>query len=155
MTTYAYPITLNERVFNDLYKHLQKLCEELESNGDMVYDSKANRPIGSFGNILEVMREARECISSDIDSLTPAITFTLTDYLFIPLENLLKEKCQQYKNQTGRDPFDPVTGEPQLNFASMLEAIRFAIKSATLNSSSSFVDSAPVKLWSPKRSAKE
>jgi hypothetical protein len=155
MTTYAYPITLNERVFNDLYEHLQKLCEELESNGNIVYDSKAKRPIGSFPNILEVMREARECISSDIDSLTPAITFTLTDYLFIPLENLLKEKCQQYKNQTGRDPFDPVTGEPQLNFASMLEAIRFAIKSATLNSSSSFVDSAPVKLWSPKRSAKE
>lgn len=155
MTTYAYPITLNEHLFNDLYDLLQKLCEESIRNGDMVYDSETKRPIGTFPNILEIMKGSKESVARDTGSFSPAITFTLTDYLFIPLENLLKEKCQQYKNQTGRDPFDSITGNPQLGFASMLEAMRFAIKSATLNSWSSFIDSAPVKLWSHKQSAKE
>lgn len=152
MTTYAYPITLNEHLFNDLYDLLQKLCEESIRNGDMVYDSETKRPIGTFPNILEIMKGSKESVARDTGSFSPVITFTLTDYLFIPLENLLKEKCKQYKNQTGRDPFDPLTGSPQLGFASMLEAMRFAIKSATLNSWSSFTESKPIKLWSLKTS---
>lgn len=152
MTTYAYPITLNEHLFNDLYDLLQKLCEDSIRSGDMVYDSKAKRPIGTFPNILEIMEGAKESVARDTSSFSPAITFTLTDYLFIPLENLLKEKCQQYKNQTGSDPFDPITGNPQLGFASMLEAMRFATMNSTLNSWSSFTESKPIKLWSPKTS---
>jgi hypothetical protein len=155
MTTYAYPITLYEYTFRELEEFLKKLCEDWEAEGNLVYDPETRRPIGTFANILEIMKEAKESIPKDDEGFAPTITFTLTDYLFIPLENVLKEKCQQYKDQTGRDPFNPITGDPQLGFASMLEATRFAIKSSTINSWSSFVDSAPIKLWSPKQSAKD
>ncbi len=151
MTTYAYPITLNERVFNDLYMVLQKLCEESERNGNVIYDPETKKPIWTFSNILEVMNGAKVTLPKDKGGNVDEITFTLTDYLFIPLENLLKEKCREYKEFTKKDPFDPITGEPQLNFASMLEAIRFAIKNSTLNSWSSYTERGPIKLWSPKQ----
>ena len=155
MTTYAYPITLYEYRFKELEEFLKKLCDEWEAEGHLVYDPETRRPIGTFANILEIMKEAKDNSPKDEKHFAPTITFTLTDYLFIPLENLLKEKCQQYKDQTGNDPFNPITGEAQLSYASMLEATRFATKNSLLNSWSSFVDSAPIKLWSPKRTTKD
>ena len=155
MTTYAYPITLYEYTFNELEDYLRKLCEEWEAEGHLVYDKETRRPVGTFAVILEIMKEAKESVARNDDGFASTISFTLTDYLFIPLENLLKEKCQQYKDQMGKDPFNPITGEPQLSFASMLEATRFAIKSGTLNSWSSFTNNSPIKLWSPKRPARE
>lgn len=151
MTTYAYPIILYEYVFNELELLLQKICEEWERQGIPTYNPETKRPVGTFATILEIMKEAKQDALKN-ESYAP-ITFTLTDYLFIPLENLLKEKCQQYKDSTGNDPFNPVTGEPQYSYASMLEATRLAIKSSALNSYSSFVEHEPIKLWSPKRSA--
>lgn len=155
MTTYAYPITLYEYTFKELKEFLKRLCEDLEANGHLVYDPKTKKPIGTFANILEIMEEAENNSSKDEEHSAPTITFTLTDYLFIPLANLLKERCQQYKDQTGNDPFNPITGEAQLTYASMLEATRFATKNSSLNSRSSFVDSTPIKLWSPKQSTKD
>jgi hypothetical protein len=155
MTTYAYPITLYEYRFKELQEFLKKLCDESEAEGRLVYDPETRRPIGTFANILEIMKETKDNSPKVEEQFAPTITFTLTDYLFIPLENLLKEKCQQYKDQTGNNPFDPITGEAQLNYASMLEATRFASKNSLLNSRSSFVGSIPIKLWSPKRSTKD
>lgn len=134
MTTYAYPITLPKYVFDELEDYLKRLCEELEQDGHLVYDAKTRRPISTFAVILEIMKQAKDSVAKNDEGFAPSITFTLTDYLFIPLENLLIEKCQQYKDHMGKDPFNPITGEPQLSFASMLEATRFAVKSATLNS---------------------
>lgn len=152
MTTYAYPITLYEYTFNELEMFLKELCEEWEKEGHLVYDPVTRRPVGTFATILEIMKEAKKNNPKNEESFTQILSFTLTDYLFIPLQNLLKEKCQLYKDKTGSDPFNPITGEPQFSFATMLEATRLAIKSATLNSWSSFGDNEPViKLWSPKR----
>ena len=150
MTTYAYPIRLYSYVFNALEQLLAKINEEWEREGYPTYNAETGRPVGTFANILEIMKEAKkEAFENEGDSPL-AITFTLTDYLFIPLENLLKEKCQQYKDKTGSDPFNPITGEPQCECASMLEATRLAIRSMSLNSYSTFVENEPIKLWSPK-----
>ena len=151
MTTYAFPITLYEYIFNDLERLLKRLCEEWEAEGHLVYDPETRRPISGFANILEIMKEAKASTEKDADGSIFKITFTLTDHLFFPLENLLKEECKRYQERSGHNPFNPITGEPQCPFASMLEAVRFATKSALLNSYSSFVDSAPIKLWSPKK----
>jgi hypothetical protein len=151
MTTYAYPITLSELALNQLIQVLKKQCNEWEKEGNLVYDPVTKKPMGTFVTILEIMNEAKESNTVKSESYASKITFTLTDYLFIPLENFLKQKCQEYKDKTGNDPFNPITGEPQFSFASMLEATRFAVKSATLNSYSSLSYDAPViKLWSPK-----
>ena len=153
MTTYAYPIRLYRYTFEALELLLVKINEEWERGGYPTYNPETGRPVGTFANILEIMKEAKqEAFQNEDDASSSAITFTLTDYLFIPLENLLKEKCQQYKDKTGNDPFNPITGEPQFEYASMLEATRLAIKSSTLNSYSSFSDNQPaVKLWSPNK----
>ena len=152
MTTYAYPITLYKYTFDALELLLVKINEEWERQGYPTYNPDTGRPVGTFANILEIMKDAKKEAFHNEDDSPLAITFTLTDYLFIPLENLLKEKCQQYKDKTGGDPFNPITGEPQYEYASMLEATRFAIKNSTLNSWSSFSDNEPViKLWSPKK----
>jgi hypothetical protein len=153
MTTYAYPITLYEYLFNDLEAHLKRLCEQWEAEGQLVYDPETRRPISGFANVLEIMKEAKATTPRDADGSAFRITFTLMDYLFIPLENLLKEECRQYKEKSGNNPFDSLTGEPQCSYASILEAMRLAMKNMMLNSYSSFVDSAPIKLWSPKKSA--
>jgi hypothetical protein len=152
MTTYAYPIRLYKYTFDALELLLTKINEEWEREGYPTYSPDTGRPVGTFANILEIMKEAKqEAIQNEGDSPL-AITFTLTDYLFIPLENLLKEKCQQYKDRTGSDPFNPITGEPQYECASMLEATRLAIKSMSLNSYSTFADSeVKIKLWSPQK----
>ncbi|MBU3600041.1 hypothetical protein ICN28_05880 [Polynucleobacter sp. 30F-ANTBAC] len=98
------------------------------------------------------MKTAKESSRMDSDFLAPTVTFTLTDYLFIPLETFLKDKCKQYKERTENDPFNSLTGEPQHSYASMLEAMRLAIKNMSLNSYSSFTNSDPkFKLWSPKK----
>lgn len=153
MTTYAYPITLYDYLFNELEAHLKRLCEKWEAEGQLVYDPDTRRPISGFANVLEIMKEAKATAPRDADDSTFRITFTLMDYLFIPLENLLKEECKRYKEKSGNNPFDPLTGEPQCSYALMLEAMRLAIKNMMLNSYSSFVDSAPTKLWSPKKSS--
>lgn len=151
MTTYAYPISLYRYTFDELEKLLEAECEQWESKGIPCYRSDNGRPMGMPASILEIMKEAKQASSESKESLSLRITFSLTDYLFIPLENLLKDKCKDYKDKAGNDPFNPITGEPQCGHASMLEGMRLAIKNMSLNSYSSFVDSEPVKLWSPKR----
>ncbi len=151
MTTYTYPITLYEYTFDELERLLKQTCEEDGKNGYPSYREDTGQPISACANILEIMKAAKESTPKNNEHYAPNITFTLTDYLFIPLENLLKEKCKSYKDKTGNDPFNPLTGEPQHSYASMLEAMRLAIKSMSLNSWSSFIDSEPIKLWSPKR----
>ena len=150
MTTYAYPITLYKYIFEALELLLIGINEQWEKEGHLTYNKETGRPVGTFANVLEIMKEAKEDAFQNEGDSPLAITFTLTDYLFIPLENLLKEKCRQYKDKTGNDPFNPITGEPQYECASMLEATRFAIRSMSLNSYSTFVKNEPVKLWSPK-----
>lgn len=151
MTTYAYPITLKEELFDNLYDFLQKICDESERNGDMVYDSDTKKPIGNFSNILEIMKEAKGSIHRDANGFASAITFTLTDYLFIPLENLLKEKCWECEDESGRKSFNQLTDNLQLDYSSILKATRFAIENAALNSWSSITDTNQVNLWSPKK----
>jgi hypothetical protein len=152
MTTYAYPIRLYKHTFEALELLLTKINQEWEREGYPTYNTETGRPVGTFANILEIMKEAKQAAIQNEGDSPLAITFTLTDYLFIPLENLLKEKCQQYKDRTGSDPFDPITGEPQYECASMLEATRLAIKSMSLNSYSTFADGGEtIKLWSPKK----
>lgn len=153
MTTYAYPITLYTYLFDALEQVLIKTNEEWERGGYPTYDPETRRPVGTFANILEVMKEAKRRALEVEDDSPLKITFTISDYLFIPLQNLLKEKCQQFKDRTGIDPFNSMTGEPQGACASMLEATRHAITSMSLNSYSSFIEDKPIKLWSPKRSA--
>ena len=150
MTTYAYPITLYKYIFEALELLLIGINEQWEKEGQPTYNKETGRPVGTFANVLEIMKEAKEDAFQNEGDSPLAITFTLTDYLFIPLENLLKEKCRQYKDKKGNDPFNPITGEPQYECASMLEATRFAIRSMSLNSYSTFVENEPVKLWSPK-----
>lgn len=151
MTTYAYPITLYTYMFDALERLLIKTNEEWEKEGYPTYDPQTCRPVGTFATILEVMKEAKlNAIEAEGDEPLK-VTFTITDYLFIPLENLLKEKCQQFKDRTGIDPFNPITGEPQGECASMLEAMKRAIMSMSLNSYSSFTEDRPIKLWSPIR----
>ena len=149
MTTYAYPISLYEYIFNELEKLLKAECEQWEKEGYRCYNAETGRPTGMPATILEIMREAKQ-VSLEKEDSPLRITFTLTDYLFIPLENLLKGKCKEYKDASGGNPFDPITGEPQCGYASMLEGMRLAIRNMSLNSYSSFVDSAPIKLWSQK-----
>ena len=92
MTTYAYPIRLYRYIFEELELMLVKINEEWEREGYPTYNPDTGRPVGTFANILEIMKEAKEeAVQKEGDSPL-AITFTLTDYLFIPLENLLKEK---------------------------------------------------------------
>lgn len=153
MTTYAYPITLYEYTFDELERLLKQACEKDEKEGHPSYRADTGQPISTCANILEIMKTAKKSTSKNNEHYASKITFTLTDYLFIPLENLLKEKCKLYKDKTGNDPFNPLTGEPQHCYASMLEAMRLAIKNMSLNSWSSFTDSEPIKLWSPKRSS--
>jgi hypothetical protein len=152
MTTYAYPITLYEYTFSELNDLLKSACEDDKKAGIPTYSSDTGAPISTFANILEIMKVAKESSRMDFDFLAPTVTFTLTDYLFIPLENFLKDKCKQYKERTGNDPFNSLTGEPQHSYASMLEAMRLAIKNMSLNSYSSFTNSdSRFKLWSPKK----
>lgn len=152
MTSYAYPITLYGYVFNALERLLVKTNEGWEKEGYPTYDPQTRRPVGTFATILEVMKEAKRN-AEEMEGDDPLrITFTITDYLFIPLENLLKDKCQEFKDKTGIDPFNPITGEPQGECASMLEAMKRAVMGMSLNSYSSFVEDKPIKLWSPKRS---
>lgn len=152
MTTYAYPISLYEYVFNDLERLLESECDRLEKSGFKCHDPDSGRPRGVLAEILEIMKEARKSSTQEGQLKVLRIGFTLTDYLFIPLENLLKDKCRQYKEQAGGDPFNPVTGEPQCSYASMLEGMRLAMKNMSLNSYSSFVGDEPIMLWSPKKS---
>ena len=154
MTTYAYPISLYVYIFDELKKLLKTECEQWEKQGYQCYNAETGRPIGMPATILEIMNEAKQA-SLEKEASPLRITFTLTDYLFIPLENLLKEKCKEYKDALGGNPFDPITGEPQCGYASMLEGMRLAIKNMSLNSSSSFVEDEPIVLWSPKRTAKD
>jgi len=152
MTTYAYPISLYEYTFDELDRLLRSSCEEDEREGVPTYDPITGNPISTFANILEIMKAAKTSSRTNSDFLAPTITFTLTDYLFIPLENFLKDKCKQYKEKTGNGPFNSLTGEPQHSCALMLEAMRLAIKHMSLNSYSSFTDNNPkLKLWSPKK----
>lgn len=153
MTTYAYPITVYGYIFNELENLLKKQCEEWEAEGVPCHNSETGRPMGMPATILEIMNEAKKASLEDGEDMPFQITFTLTDYLFIPLENLLKDKCKQYKEKYEGDPFNPITGEPQCGYASMLEAMRLAIKNMSLNSYSSFVEDRPIKVWSPKRSS--
>lgn len=151
MTTFAYPITLYEYTFNELDQVLKSACEEQEKEGVPTYRPDG-APISTFANILEIMKAAKKSSQTNSDFFAPTITFTLTDYLFIPLENFLKDKCKLYKEKTGNDPFNSLTGEPQHSYASMLEAMRLAIKNMSLNSYSSFTNNdSKVKLWSPKK----
>lgn len=154
MTTYAYPISLYGYTFDELEKLLKAECEQWEIEGYQCYSTETGRPTGMPATILEIMKEAKQASLEREDSPL-RITFTLTDYLFIPLENLLKEKCKEYKDASGGNPFDPITGEPQCGYASMLEGMRLAIKNMSLNSYSSFVEDEPIVLWSPKRTAKD
>jgi len=149
MTTYAYPITLYGYIFDELENLLKLECQRWESEGYQCYSPETGRPTGTPATILEIMKEAKRA-SLDDGPPSSRITFTLTDYLFIPLENLLKDKCKEYKDRSGNNPFDPITGEPQCGYALMLEGMKLAIKNMSLNSYSSFVDDEPVKLWSPK-----
>ena len=151
MTTYAYPISLYEYIFDELINLLKIECEIWESEGRKCYSPETGRPTGMPSSILEIMNEAKKTSSKDGEAFSSRITFTLTDYLFIPLENLLKGKCKEYKEISGNNPFDPLTGEPQCVYASMLEGMKLAIKNMSLNSYSSFVNVEPIKLWSPKR----
>ena len=150
MTTFAYPITLYSYTFDELENLLKAECEQWESEGIPCYRSDNGQPMGMPASILEIMKEAKKASSEAKEPFLSRITFTLTDYLFIPLENLLKDKCREYKERSGHNPFDPITGEPQCGYALMLEGMRLAIKNMSLNSYSSFVDDEPVKLWSPK-----
>jgi hypothetical protein len=150
MTTFAYPITLYRYTFEELENLLKLECEKWENEGVPCYRSDNGRPMGMPASILEIMNEAKKASSENGEAFSSGVTFTLTDYLFIPLENLLKDKCREYKDKTGNDPFNPITGESQCGYASMLEGMKLAIKNMSLNSYSSFVDSEPVKLWSPK-----
>lgn len=155
MTTYAYPITLYEYIFDELENLLKAECERWESEGHQCYNPETGEPTGTPATILEIMKEARQVSSMNRAEFGSRITFTLTDYLFIPLENLLKEKCRAYKEGTGNNPFDPITGEPQCSYASMLEGTKLAVKNMSLNSYSTFVETEPIRLWSPKRSVKD
>ena len=150
MTTYAYPISLYGYTFEELENLLRSECEQWESQGIPCHRAGNGRPMGMPASILEIMNEAKKASSEGKEPFLSKITFTLTDYLFIPLENLLKDKCREFKDKTGNDPFNPITGESQCGYASMLEGMKLAIKNMSLNSYSSFVDSEPVKLWSPK-----
>jgi uncharacterized Fe-S radical SAM superfamily protein PflX len=141
MTTYAYPITLTDYVFDELERLLKLTCEEWEKEGHPSYNSETGEPMSVCANILEIMKETKELMPKKGEHFAPTITFILTDYLFIPLKNLLKERCKLYKEKTGNDSFNPLTGEPQHSEASMFEAMRFAIKNISLNSWSSFTDS--------------
>jgi len=151
MTTYAYPIALYEYVFDELINLLEEECVQWEREGYQCYSPETGRPTGTPATILEIMKEAKRA-SSENGQSSSRITFTLTDYLFIPLESLLKDKCKTYKDSSGSNPFDPITGEPQCGYALMLEAMRLAIKNMSLNSYSSFVENEPIVLWSPKSS---
>ena len=154
MTTYAFPISLYGYIFDELENLLKAECEQWEEQGHPCYNAETGRPTGMPATILEIMKEAKQATFEKEESPL-RITFTLTDYLFIPLENLLKDKCKEYKDVSDSNPFDPITGEPQCSYASMLEGMRLAIKNMSLNSYSSFVDSEPIKLWSPKGVTKE
>lgn len=155
MTTYAYPISLYEYVFDELERLLEGECEQLEKAGFKRYNPETQRPMGVVAEILEIMKDARKGATQNGQLRALTITFTLTDYLFIPLENILKDRCKKYKDQTGGDPFNPITGEAQCGYASMLEGMRLAIKNMSLNSYSSFAEDEPIVLWSPKRTAKD
>ena len=150
MTTYAYPITLYVYIFDELEGLLKTECEQWEAQGVPCYSAETGRPTGMPATILEIMKDAKQASSENGKEPPFKITFTLTDYLFIPLENLLKEKCREYKDKSDSNPFDPITGEPQCGFASILEAMRLAIKNMSLNSYSSFVEDEPIVVWSPK-----
>lgn len=152
MTTFAYPITLYRYTFEELETLLKSECEQWESQGIPCHRSDNGRPMGMPASILEIMNEAKKASSEGKEPFLSKITFTLTDYLFIPLESLLKEKCREYKDKTGNDPFNPITGEPQCGYASMIEAMRLVIKNMSLNSYSTFVENEPIVLWSPKSS---
>ena len=138
MTTYAYPISLYEYHFNELELLLNEICQEYEKQGIQIYNPDTGRPTSTLTNILEIMKEAKASAPTDTQFLAPVVTFTLTDYLFIPLESLLKDQCKKYKEETGNDPFNALTGEPQIGYATMLEAMRLAIKNMSLNSYSTF-----------------
>lgn len=150
MTTYAFPITLYDYIFQELETLLKEECERWEAEGHQCYNPETGQPKGMPATILEIMKEARQVASMNEELVGSKITFSLTDYLFIPLQSLLQDKCEEYKSLVGSDPFDPITGEPQCSYALMLEGTKLAIKNMSLNSYSSFVENKPIQLWTPK-----
>ena len=163
MTTYEHQVTLEKNLLIDLENLVNSFIKEefeqkhkhqplgLLTKFRNFFTSKKNKksPKSDFQAFIDEYdkRETENSyliISSSLayakerlGSSNENATFSLDSRPLRLLENLLKDKCKAYKDETGSPAFNSLTGEPLHDVAKMLEAVRFAYKNIVITSDSS------------------
>jgi hypothetical protein len=70
---------------------------------------------------------------------TYQFNIVLEDYEFFALENALNRLCNEVKEETGIECFDPITQEPRHVYGQILTRMKESIKNMELRSTSSFI----------------
>lgn len=138
MTTYAYQVTLSKDLFIELEQLLllSKDKNEIESSDDEIPGFLKPFNISFYDEVLGHLEGLKEKLSNNSNQ-TPVISFTLASNLFYRLFGLLENKCKSHKEETGKDAFNALTGEPLHGYGALLEVMRFAQKNMAITSDSS------------------